>query len=276
MIQLRIIFLIFLAAALAPLGARAIDADTRAEANQSFDQAAQAIAAARPAEALDLLRKTHDGGLVSAESFFLEGVAAHDAGMPAEALLAWRRALALDPGFREAAANARFTARQLGTPQPLPPEGWLEHLAALPRTAIIQTTIALAWLAAILLTARLFTSVLPAALATTVIPIAITAIVLSICGGGLIFAQSRLPGASGQHGILLETTSLQAAPARAAEPIRESLPPGTPLVLVASRGPWSYVELWHPTRPTDPTRGWIPSQEFHATSPKEGGRPGQP
>jgi tetratricopeptide (TPR) repeat protein len=111
-----------------PPAAQADDATTTTAAGDAFTRANAADAAGRSAEAADAFAATARDRGSSPEVLLNLGNASARAGRIGEAILAWERALVLDPGNPEVSANLRALRRRANLPE-APDDAWSRLVA---------------------------------------------------------------------------------------------------------------------------------------------------
>lgn len=190
---------------------------------------------------LDTVDRLHAAGHHAAAVWLLEGNAHMLLGKRAEAALAYRRALAADPGLAEARQNLDHVLALLDPPPP-PGERPLGRLLARtnPRWLILGAAVA-GWACLTLLLAARVT--LPRAMARApLVPAAITSAVIAVACGSVVTARALLATDPGDLYQVMDRGPLLGAPARRAEPILETMDPGAIVHLVDEAGGWKYIE----------------------------------
>jgi tetratricopeptide (TPR) repeat protein len=202
----------------------------------------------------------HASGKHSPESWLMAGNARAKLGDEPAAILAWRRALLLDPRLSEARQNLAVLVARNGIPEPAPPGQAMTMLAAIPRAVpLVAGSIGL-WLA-VLGGTGMFLAAKPALKSLATASLA-TGLLASTAGATTAYAQYHVTRPSGPlpprvwlaDGQLSKPAALRSAPARRAESILENLPAGTQLRLLQQSG-WSYVEV--PGGSGQFIRGWV-------------------
>jgi hypothetical protein len=249
---------VFLAILALPLAAAAGD-DPAAR----FAAAHAAWAGGDAARAAELAEALHAQGLLAPESFLLLGNARAAEGGMVEAVLAWRRALVLDPALVEARQNLTLVLGRLGVAEPLPPPGWQAWLLALPRGWLVALTVGAGWSGLLLLAAsRIWRPWLAAGVARRLAVAGVLLVAVPAAGGGVVLAArlwlaepvaNRAAVVAGPDGA---EPVLRAEPARRAEAVVERLVPGSEVVKLAERGAWRYVECRFGEAAV-PVRGWL-------------------
>lgn len=260
MFRLLIPFLILPLLLLAPATLRAEPPDRPSTAPRGHEAAARAYSAGDWAGTEAALPE-NDPATWKPETLLLLGHARARQGKAAEAMLSYRRALAMKPGYPEAAQNLSVLSRRQGVLEARPPDPMTAFLLAIaPGWYDLATALSLWSILGGILALLLFRHQRPATLG----------IILATCGGiGLVLTASahiwkeRMLRASVDSppavwfpdGQVMEETPLFAEPARDAPKVVQSVPAGTPLRLVKQEA-WSYVEI--PSGPSGPPlRGWL-------------------
>ena len=223
------------------LGTVSTRADAFAEGNAEF-------AAGRFAEAAAKYESAVDAGERSAALFYNLGNAWYRAGDFGRAILNYERALALEPRHPEAAANLRL-ARDKARALELRASGW-EALAS--RATMTHYTVAAMigfWVAAFAIAALLLRRRRSATVVVIAIFGALTCVVAAFC------AYALETGAQGSALAIVVGKKVDARLATAdnANTVL-TLPPGSEIKVLSTRGDWIYATL-----PND-LRGWIPAQ----------------
>lgn len=223
----------------------------------SFTEAATAYRNGDFRACLAALDALHAGGKQAPESWLLDGNARASLDDFPGAILAYRRALMLDPNLAEARQNLQVLTRRGGIPEPGEPAPMKRMLDQLPRGS--------AWLAGALGlwmalagarvwirggSAPLLTSLMPLTLGITLSLAAATAAIFPVYAGNI--NDPRWWQADAQ---LARAVSLFSAPARRSPPALESVPAGTAVRIIEDAG-WAYVEVPSGNNGR-PMRGWI-------------------
>jgi len=226
----------------------------KANSDAILNRADQAFTEGQYQDTIQLLEALHGAGTASAHSFLLLGNAYVNIEDPGNAMLAYHRALLLDPNSAEARQNRAVLQRLnhvpiRSTPAWSPPFLW-------PPEAWLRATLQIgAWLLAFLLVwAWLFAPRNSRQRRTALA----AAIVLLLPMGYATFSlrvQNQFTAKPDQTALLLEESHQWATPTRSAPVVQSGLPPGTALEVVASRGEWLYVDA--PDANGDTLRGWV-------------------
>jgi tetratricopeptide (TPR) repeat protein len=223
-------------------------ASSFAQENDAWTKANQEYAAGHFREAADLYQGLVQSGQTSAAIFYNIGNARFRMGEFGQAILNYERALALDQQHPEAAANlrlARDKARALELKRN-PLESWAAYATT------TQYTIALAvaaWIAVFAIAGMIF-SQRRSGLRAAVLVLAV--LVAAAAAAGLY---ARETGASGRELAIVTAkgTDARLATADNAGTVL-TLPPGSEIKILSTRGDWIYAAL-----PND-LRGWIPAK----------------
>ena len=218
--------------------------------DDGFAQANEEYAAGRFQEAIDLYGTLVDRGQTSAALFYNLGNAWYRTGDLGQAILNYERALVLDPRQPETEANLRLVrdkARALELRQ-----GRIER--ALGRATPMQLAIAAAvsfWFAAFALVGLISSrrrrfSTLSAGLVVSLLFLATSVYALHILETG---SAGRFLAI-----VTAKSTDARVATADSASTVL-TLPPGTQIKILSTRGDWIYAAL------PNNLRGWIPARD---------------
>lgn len=242
------------------LPAMPVETDPPAEAARAYTAGDWAGAEAK-------LEESHRKGW-SVGSMLLLGHAQARQGKTADAMLSYRRVLALRPGHPEATQNLSVLARRQGVveaPPPAPILGFLLSIA--PEGYALAATLA-AWLAIaggaglIFCGTRLVSIMATIALSTGAPALAAVGVAWVIKERAIESSLEMPPHVWRPDGQLMEESPLFSEPARGTPRVVESVPPGTPVRLVG-KGAWSYVEIPSGNQ-GPPLRGWIRNRSWLA------------
>ena len=231
------IFLLFLAC-LTSLSAQPADTITRA--NQEYN-------AGHFPEAIELYKTASVAGETSAALFYNLGNASFRTGDLGQAVLNYKRALALEPQHPEAAANLRL-ARDKARALELRPAWWDTWIG---RGSPNQYSVAVAasfWVALFAFAALL----LARRRSTPLRLISLLSLAIFLFSLAALWAVEN-----GKNGRALAVVTAKSIEARVATADNASsvlmLPPGSEVKILSTRGDWIYAAL-----PND-LRGWIPT-----------------
>ena len=219
--------------------------DARADA---FANGNTEYAAGRFAEAAEQYQTAIAAGETSAAVFYNLGNAWYRAGDMGRAILNYERALALEPRHPEAAANIRL-AREKARSLELR-KNWWETFASRATTTHYAVTAAIGfWVFAFAAAALLLRRRRSATLITACI------VGLLTCAIGVSGAYALETGTRGQSLAIVVDKKVDARLATAdnANTVL-TLPPGSEIKVLSTRGDWMYVAL------PNELRGWIPAQ----------------
>ncbi len=232
-----------LALAIAALGlissARAANPRGFERANQLYDQGKFAEAA----EAYESIVKT---GNLSANLFHNLGNTEYRLAQPASAMLAYERALALDPAHAEARANLALLRSQSGSKMETR-RWWSPAFSVADENTFVLVACAAAWAGVFAITAifvrrRKQNAWLGFAAAV--------ATVVAVYAGSGAFLGERENAASL---VIAKTADARLAPAEGS-PSVQTLPMGSRVQVLSERGLWNYCAL------PSGERGWIPAK----------------
>lgn len=212
-------------------------------------QAAEAAyAEGDPAKAVTELKAAYPEGDFTADALYNLGVYSAAAGQPGEALLNFRRALALNPAHVEARQNTVFLREKLGSLVFSESEGWQRFLTFVPRSWLLLALCASFWLivGAWMLCGRGKRLGL-VAVGSIVFPLAVLSLAFYPKHGDRTEIQSL--------GIVTSETTLRTGALSSSGSVID-LPAGSELITIEERGNWHYVEV--PGR----LRGWLPTKNF--------------
>jgi tetratricopeptide (TPR) repeat protein len=219
-----------------------------AQENDAWTKGNHEYAAGHFREAADLYENLVRSGQTSAAVFYNLGNARFRSGDLGQAILNYERALALKPQHPEAAANlqlAREKARALELRRNRI-EGWAARIT----TAQFSIAAAIAfWVAAFMLAGMFFARRRSLAL-VGVFVISLLALAITCYG---LYAHETGPGGQGLAIVVAKNTDARLATADNAGTVL-TLPPGSEIKILSTRGDWSYAAL-----PND-LRGWIPAK----------------
>lgn len=205
--------------------------------NELFDQG-------KYAEAKQHYETLIESGQGSANVYYNLANADYRLGSAGRAMLNYERALALNPGHKEAAANLKLLREQSSAR--LPEETWVtKTFGGLPINQWTLATVATGWM--------------------TLFSIVVLATSRRAANGGvwflLIVSAATLGFAATGVGVGMKDLSLGVITAKQAEArlqpaesagVAEVLPAGSRVRVLSERGPWTYCEL------PGAGRGWIP------------------
>ncbi len=218
----------------------------RADEPKQFADANAAYAAGNFEKARDGYEALVKAGQWNAALFYDLGNAWFRRGDMGQAILNYERALALDPQQAEARKNLHLTQERARTLQLS--DDWTARVReyAEPETV--------AWMAAAAFWIGLFLIVLAFFARPRTGRAVLAAIALLLCGGGAFFLYTVETGNRGQDFAIIigQNVPARVATADSASNIL-TLPAGSEVRLLSTRGDWSYAEL-----PND-LRGWIPT-----------------
>lgn len=206
-------------------------------ANQMYDQG-------RFSEAKQEYEQLIEAGAANANVFYNLGNTNFRLGSPGVAVLAYERALALDPAHPEARANLALVRRQTGAR--LWPESWMRHLFPGGREEwYVALAAVAAWGAVFSLTG------LASSRRTEKTGLWLGAgagAMIAVYAGAAVwfFGQSRSLGV-----VIAKEAEARLAPAESAGPAGK-LPAGSQVRVLSERGDWVYCAL------PDASRGWLP------------------
>lgn len=226
----------------------ALAGEASAQENDAWTKGNQEYAAGHFREATDLYESLVQAGQTSAAVFYNLGNARFRTGELGQSILNYERALALEPQHPEAAANLRLVrdkARALELKR-----NWIEGWAGRLTTAQFSIAAAIAfWVAAFALAGLFFARRRPVALVGLMV---FSVLALAVAAYGL-YSHETGPGGRALAIVVLKNTDARLATADNAGTVL-TLPPGSEIKILSTRGDWSYAAL-----PND-LRGWIPTQ----------------
>ena len=227
--------------------------------DDAYRQAADALARGQGDAAAAIVDALHESGHVAPESFLLFGNARAAAGRIPEALVAYRRALLLDPALPEAKQNLAYLARQHGVAEAPSPGAFASMLARIPPAALALASVCAGWLGAILVVWQRCAAWLPRGPgAFRAMPVGVALLGVAVVGGGSWFLLQRHGDPAMTMRVLMADDPLLPVPARRAgdSPIVEKAKAGTLVRVVQDHGAWAYVEM--PSGSGNATiRGWV-------------------
>lgn len=238
--------------ALAALGSISQAQDSPGDTSYKTGQYSQAISQYEQA-----LHETDDNGTNPARIHYGIGNANYRLNKPGHAALAYARALEHNPAFKEAAANLAFIQRKEGaiTPNLSAQEEWITWIPyrMLLPIAIVSGAILTAGISLLMLTHR------RKALTVTASTLAGLVLVLSLAN---YIYYPHLPDTltAAERYYVLEATPARTA-ADPAGPAVIQLTPSTPLIVLAKRGAWTYIETF------TGTRGWVATKDIASVAP---------
>ena len=223
-------------------------ATVSAQESDAWVKGNQEYAAGRFREAADLYETLVQSGQTSAAVFYNLGNARFRTGELGQSILNYERALALEPQHPEAAANLRLVrdkARALELKRN-PIDRWATRITA----AQFSFAAAIAfWVAAFAL-AGLFLARRRSAALIGVFVFSLLALAIAVYG---LYSHETGPGGRALAIVVLKNTDARLATADNAGTVL-TLPPGSEIKILSTRGDWVYASL-----PND-LRGWIPAQ----------------
>jgi len=175
----------------------------------------------------------------SAHLFYNLGNAAYREGDKGAAMLAYERALALEPGHPDAKANLRFLQGETGAKLPVLP--WFGRALSWPAGNEA------AWIAAGAFWGLCF-SLVPLWWKGRIAAIPAVFCCLALAWSGAILGWQYSRGE--QWIVTAEAAKARTTPVDSA-PVAAALPMGSQVQLLLDRGPWLYVQM------PDDARGWI-------------------
>lgn len=229
---------------------------------EKFDRAVDAYQAGKYNDAhKDLLELVKEGHLSAALAHDLANLE-YRLGHPGQAILWYRRALAMRPYSPETLQNLRFLRRQNGFLTWYPYGISLSHL---PLASVKNTTITAGWILIIVISWILWAPP-RRGLRWPLITLLLLALPVLSAGTGLWwFLQNDSRPLNKRQIITGNGTNAYAAPAEAASSVI-TLPTGSELVPLEVRGNWTYCDI--PTEDTSkPVRGWVRSAELEPLWP---------
>lgn len=254
-----------------PIRAIASGEDTATGARATFAEAARLYAEGNWAGAEAKLEPLPPEDW-SVEGLLLSGHASARQGKTARAMLAYRRVLELRPGQPEAAQNLSVLARRQGVVESIPPGPILGFLLSVPAEGYVLAATVATWLSfagGAILVFRPRRSLL--ILATVAVSSGLPA--LATVGTAWVVKERAIKSAVDSpprvwrpDGQLMEESPLFSEPARSAERVVESMPPGTPVRLVRQAA-WSYVEVPSGNQ-GPPLRGWVRNPSWLPLRPR--------
>jgi hypothetical protein len=273
--RIPLIFLLILLS----LPATASEPEVPADAADRHTEAARLYADGDWAGAAAKLQQISPGEW-TAESLLLLGHALARQGKTAEAMLSYRRTLGLRPGQPEATQNLAVLARRQGVIESPPPSPMLGFLLSIPAEGYLLAATGAFWLslaggAGLFFRSRRGLAMLSTLALSTGIP------ALATVGTAWIVKERAIEASPDSpprvwlpDGQLMEESPLFSEPARGADRVVETLPPGTPLRLVRMSA-WSYVEVPSGNQ-GPPLRGWIRNPSWLPLRPGDHGSGGRP
>lgn len=238
--------------ALAALGSISQAQDSPADKSYKAGQYSQAISQYEQA-----LREIDGTGANPARFHYGIGNANYRLNKPGHAALAYARALEHNPALKEAAANLAFIQRKEGaiTPNLSAQEEWITWMPyrSLLPIAIVSGAILTAGISLLMLTRR------RKALTVTVSTLAGLVLVLSLAN---YIYYPHLPDTltAAERYYVLEATPARTSADPSGSPVIQ-LTPSTPLIVLAKRGAWTYIETF------TGTRGWVATKDIASVAP---------
>ena len=216
--------------------------------NDAFATGNREYAAGRFKEAAELYETAVASGETSATVFYNLGNARYRSGDLARAILNYERALALEPRHPEAAANLQL-ARDKARALELRANWWEGITNRATMTHYVVTAAIGFWVAVFAGAALLLRSRRSATL------IAICVLALLTCALGVSCAYTLETGSRGRGLAIIVGKQVDARLATAdnANAVL-TLPPGSEIKILSTRGDWIYAAL------PNELRGWIPAQ----------------
>lgn len=208
----------------------------------------QEYAAGHFREAADQYEKLVQAGQTSAAVFYNLGNAQYRVGELGTAILNYQRALALEPQHPEAAANLRLVrdkARALELKR-----NRIERWTAPITSAQFSIGAALAFWIALFAIAGLFIARRRSLALVSLLVVSTLALAATLYG---LYARESGPAGSALAIVTAKTTEARLATADNAGTVL-TLPPGSEIRILSTRGDWIYAAL-----PND-LRGWIPAK----------------
>ena len=223
-------------------------ANLSAQESDAWTKGNQEYAAGHFREAADLYETLVRSGQTSTAVFYNLGNARFRTGELGQAILNYERALALEPQHPEATANLRLVrdkARALELKK-----SWIESWATRITTAQFSIAAAIAfWIAAFAL-AGLFLARRRSVALVGAFVFSLVALGVALYG---LFAHETGPSGRALAIVVLKNTDARLATADNAGTVL-TLPPGSEIKILSTRGDWIYASL-----PND-LRGWIPAK----------------
>ncbi len=218
----------------------------------SFSEANKAFESGEFSDAVTAYESVIESGNAAPDVLFNLGNARYRLDERGKAALAWRRALALEPTHTESRQNLGFLKRKTGL---------LEFERKYPsiegkfsENTLVTALTVFAW--SLLLSLAVLFFLRPKATATALL---VMAAVIGLAGAGLSGFALAAHWSNAPNPSLAVVTSESARaftePARSADDVI-SLPPGSEVRVVSSRGSWTYVDI-----PGD-LRGWVESSNI--------------
>ena len=225
----------------------ALSVEASAQESDAWAKGNQEYAAGHFREAADLYESLVQAGQTSAAVFYNLGNARFRTGELGQSILNYERALALEPQHPEAAANlrlARDKARALELKR-----NWIENWSGRLTTTQFSIAAAIAfWVAAFALAGLFFARRRSIALVGLFV-FSLLALAVAVYG---LYSHETGPGGRGLAIVVLKNTDARLATADNAGTVL-TLPPGSEIKILSTRGDWTYAAL-----PND-LRGWIPA-----------------
>lgn len=218
---------------------------------ENLDRAILAVEAGAYGEALREMKAIVDSGHVSAALLHNIGNLEYRRGDPGQAALWYHRALLLNPLQTETRQNLRVISRQTGF---LTWDPQLFSISLLPERPIYIVTVIAGWLVLIPVVWLLWWTPRPGRRWPLVLLLVLASVPAS-AGGVLLFLKSNDPHPVEKRHVVTAPAVAYTAPAEAAATVI-TLPPGTCLVPLESRGAWRYCEI-PSSRSGEPIRGWV-------------------
>jgi len=214
---------------------------------KDFQLANTAYTEGRFTDARNAYQKIVEQGDFSANLFYNLGNTWLRLENPGQAVLAWERALTLNPGHTEAQANLLRVQQSTGARVPVEP-AWTRYYPVLGAGSYVWIATIAAWTLLFALTARLF-GLCRSRLAYVV---AAGSAALGLLCAPMLQRQIWLEKAAV---VIGKATTARSAPTGSAV-ASANLPPGSLVRLLAIRGDWAYAET------PDAEKLWIPSRDL--------------
>jgi tetratricopeptide (TPR) repeat protein len=218
----------------------------RADEQAAFTRANEEFAGGHFQEAIQLYDSIVQSGRADAAVFYNLGNAWYRSGNPGRAILNYQRALALDPNHPEAQANLRLV-REKSRALELRRTG-VERAVERARSGQLSVAAAAGfWIGVLCLAGTLMTR-----RRTTLAVIGVLSLLIGTSAAAALYL--RETGSSGRTVAIVveEKTEARVATADSAGSVL-TLPPGSEVQVLSTRGDWIYAAL-----PND-LRGWIPA-----------------
>lgn len=225
-----------------------LSAPASAQESDAWTEGNQEYAAGHFREAAVLYEAVVQSGQTSAAVFYNLGNARFRTDELGQGILNYERALALEPQHPEAAANlrlARDKARALELKR-----NWIESRAARVTTAQFSIAAAIAFWVAVFALSGLFLTHRLSAARVGLLVFSLLALAVALYG---LYSRETGPRGRALAIVVVKNTDARLATADNAGTVL-TLPPGSEIKILSTRGDWIYASL-----PND-LRGWIPAK----------------